>query len=71
MFDLFEHLLGHHLEMSPKCFTMATTELSSLRLRSGRMRLWMSECSFTQHVLNWLLHGIVTSLISKVYLVVW
>ena len=55
-----------HLKISPKRITMANTALSSLRLCSSHMRLWMNDHSFTQHVLNihqsgysavWLLHG--------------
>ena len=51
---------------SPKSYTMAAIVLLSLHLRSSRMQLWMSDCSFTQHILNihwsvysavWLLHG--------------
>ena len=55
-----------HLEMSPKCLTVASIALSSLHLRSHRIQLWTSDCCFTQHFLNiyqsryitvWLLHG--------------
>ena len=42
-----------HLEMSPKCFTMATIQWYSLSLHSSHMQLWMSNCSFTQHVLEY------------------
>ena len=54
-----------HNEVSPERFTVTTTAISSLRLLSSRMPLWMSDCSFTQRVLNshwscysavWLLH---------------
>ena len=37
-----------HQEVNPERFTVATTALLSLRQRSNRMRLWMSDCSFTQ-----------------------
>ena len=44
--------LASLLEMSPKRFTMATIALLSLRLCFSRIRLWMSDCSFTPCILN-------------------
>ena len=63
--DIFVYMdicWASHLEMSPKCFTMATIVLSFLHLRSSCMWHWLStQCILNIHLPSystvWLLHG--------------